>query len=276
MPCYNMDIMVKPVESSMRPPELRVQTLGRFVVWRGGARMPEADWGREKARRLFQYLITCRRQYIPKERIAGELWPQLDADRADRDFKVALNAVQRVLEPDRPPRRPSAYITRIGLSYGLNADAPLTLDAVEFEDGVTAGNTAEKGSPEQAIDLYRRALDLYQGDYLPDAIYEDWSSGERERLVALYLTGAGRLARLLLDAGDLFETINWSQKVLAIDPCWEEAYRLLMRVHMSNGNRPLAIRAYRQCQQVLSDELGIGPMNETTLLYEQISDDCSD
>ena len=104
----------------------------------------------------------------------------------------------------------------------------------------------------------------------------DLSGGERERLVALYLTGAGRLARLLLDAGDLFETINWSQKVLAIDPCWEEAYRLLMRVHMSNGNRPLAIRAYRQCQQVLSDELGIGPMNETTLLYEQISDDCSD
>jgi len=268
--------MVNPVGSSTRAPELRVKTLGRFVVWRGGEKMPEADWGREKARRLFQYLITYRRQHIPKERIAGELWPQLDAERADRDFKVALNAVQSVLEPDRPPRTPSTYVTRSGLSYGINSDAPITYDAVEFEDGIVAGNTAEKLSPEQAIDLYRRALVLYRGDYLPDAIYEDWSSGERERLAALYLTGAGRLARLLLDAGDLLEAINWSQKVLTADPCWEEAYRLLMRAHMANGNRPLAIRAYRQCRQALSDELGIEPMNETTRLYEQISDGRSD
>ena len=268
--------MADPVASSTPAPELRVQTLGRFVVWRGGEKMPEADWGREKARRLFQYLITYHRQHIPKERIAGELWPHLDAARADRDFKVALNAVQSVLEPDRPPRSPSSYITRNGLSYGLNADAPITLDVTEFEDDIAAGNTTEKSSPEQAIDLYRRALVLYQGDYLPDAIYEDWSSAERERLVALYLSGAGRLARLLLDAGDLLETINWSQKVLAVDPCWEEAYRLLMRAHMANGNRPLAIRAYRQCRKALFDELGIEPMNETTRLYEQIRGDRPD
>ncbi|UCG23836.1 MAG: bacterial transcriptional activator domain-containing protein [Chloroflexota bacterium] len=268
--------MADPAASSTPAPELRVQTLGRFVVWRGGGRMSEAEWGREKARRLFQYFITYRRQHIPKERIAGELWPQLDAERADRDFKVALNAVQSVLEPDRPPRTPSSYITRNGLSYGLNIDVPIIVDAVEFEEGITAGNTAEKRSPEQAIDLYRRALDLYQGDYLPDALYEDWSSGKRERLVALYLIGAGRLARLLLDVGDLLETINWSQKVLVVDPCWEEAYRLLMRAHMANGNRPLAVRAYRQCRQALAYELGIEPMNETTKLFEQISQGSSD
>jgi LuxR family maltose regulon positive regulatory protein len=251
--------------------QLRVQTLGRFIVWRDDDRLPESDWGREKARRLFQYLLTYRRQHITKERIAGELWPELDADRADRDFKVALNSLQSTLEPGRPARVPSTYITRLGASYGLNPDAPITLDVMEFEDGIAAGNAAEKHFQKQAIDLYRQALELYHGEYLPDAIYEDWSSGERERLAALYLTGAGRLARLLLDEGELIEAIDWSQRVLAVDNCWEEAYRLLMRAHVANGNRPLAIRTYHQCQEALANELGLEPMAETTRLFNQIS-----
>ena len=258
--------------SATRARQLRVQTLGRFTVWRGDEKIPESDWGREKARRLFQYLLTYRRQHIPKERISGELWPELDAGRADRDFKVALNALQSSLEPDRPARTPSTYITRLGGSYGLNPEAPIALDVTEFEDGLAAGAAVEKQARTQAIDLYRRALELYHGEYLPDAIYEDWSSGERERLAVLYLASAGRLARLLLDEGQLIEAIDWSQKVLTVDNCWEEAYRLLMRAHMAIGNRPLAIRTYRRCQEALASELGLAPMAETTRLFNQIND----
>ena len=56
------------------------------------------DWGREKARQLFQYMVTHWRQLVLKERIVAELWPELDPDRADRDFKVALNALNSALE----------------------------------------------------------------------------------------------------------------------------------------------------------------------------------
>lgn len=257
--------------SSSGAERLRIETLGRFVVWRGNERMPDNHWGREKARRLFQYFLTYRQQHISKERIAGELWPELDAERADRDFKVALNALQTSLEPDRPARTPSLYITRLGASYGLNPEAPITVDVTEFEDGIAAATAAERHYRAQAMDLYRQALGLYHGEYLPDAIYQDWSSGERERLAARYLTSAGRLARLSLEEGQLIEAIDWSQKVLAIDDCWEEAYRLLMQAHMANGNRPLAVRTYRQCQKALSDELGIEPMAETTRLFDQIN-----
>jgi LuxR family maltose regulon positive regulatory protein len=264
-----IDAMDHPSFATARP--LRVQTLGRFAVWRGDERIPESDWGREKARRLFQYLLTFRQQHIAKERIAGELWPELDAERADRDFKVALNALQSSLEPDRPARTPSTYISRLGASYGLNAEAAIDLDVIAFESGVAGGAKAEKQSRAAAIEEYRQALGLYYGEYLPDALYEDWSSAERERLAAIYLASAGRMARLLLEQGELIEAIDWSQRVLAVDNCWEEAYRLLMRAHMANGNRPLAVRAYRQCQEALARELGLAPMAETTRLFDQIS-----
>jgi DNA-binding SARP family transcriptional activator len=89
-------------------------------------------------------------------------------------------------------------------------------------------------------------------------------------LSILYLSGATRLARLLLDAGQTMEMLLWCQKVIALDACWEEAYRLRMRGHMANGNRPMAIRVYQQCETALKKELGVEPMTETKRLYEEL------
>lgn len=255
----------------MTPPPLTIQVLGRFAVWRGETLLAPGDWGRDKARQLLQYMVTQRGQLVLKERITAELWPALAPDKADRDFKVALNALNSALEPDRPPRSLAVYLTREGTSYGLNPAAPIRSDVAQFEAAITAGGQSEPEDPAGATAHYRQALELYQGAYLPDALYDDWASAERERLATLYLATATRLARLLLDAGATPELILWCQRVIAADPCWEEAYRLLMQGHLRNGNRPLAIRTYEQCRQTLAAELGIDPMPETTRLYRQIT-----
>jgi DNA-binding SARP family transcriptional activator len=262
--------MATEMSDSPPAPELYVQTLGRFAVWQDGERLPDTAWKRDKARQLFQYLLTNRRRFKMKEQMVDDLWPELDPGRADRDFKVALNALNDALQPNRPPRSLSAYLTRQGASYGLSSSAPLRIDTAEFESGLAAASRAERTGREQAITLYQGVLGLYHGDYLPETIYNDWASAERERLVALFLTGATRLAGLLYEEQAIVEMVIWAQRVIAIDPCWEEAYRLLMRGHMANGNRPLALRIYKQCRQALDEELGIEPMAETRRLYEQI------
>jgi LuxR family transcriptional regulator, maltose regulon positive regulatory protein len=244
-------------EAASVPPitPLTVHTLGYFAVWRGETRLEEKAWGREKARQLFQYLVTHRRRFILKERIVDDLWPELDSGRADRDFKVALNALN---------------MARQGTSYGLSLEAPIEADIDAFEAGLTAGSQLASHDRPQAITCYRHALDHYQGDYLPDALYDDWASAERERLTTLYLAGSTRLAALLLQEGEALEATVWCQRVISLDRCWEEAYRLLMRGHMTTGNRPLSLRVYQQCRRALEEELAIEPMVETTRLYEQI------
>jgi LuxR family transcriptional regulator, maltose regulon positive regulatory protein len=249
---------------------LTIRTLGQFVVIRDDERLPDTAWGREKARQLFQYLITNRQRFTAKERIIDDLWPELDMERADRDFKVALNALNSALQPERASRGLSAYIARQGSSYGLEPAAAIAIDVDTFQAQITAASQAEKNKPDRAIDHYRQALQYYAGEYLPDTLYHDWASAERERLATLYLTAATRLARLLLTANEFMEMTVWGQRVIAVDSCWEEAYRLLMRGHMATGNRPLALRVYQQCRAALAEELGIEPMAETVRLYEQI------
>lgn len=250
-------------------PGLRVQTLGRFRVWRGEAEIQESDWGREKARRLFQYFVTHWRALTARERIAADLWPGLDAGRADRDFKVALNALNEALQPDRAARSLAAYIARQGTSYGLDAEAPVQIDAVAFESELRAASQLEREDPALAVAHFQAALQLYQGEYLPDALYEDWASARREGLATVYLSGAGRLARLLQAEGDTVGALFWTERILSVDACWEEAYRLQMRAYLLDGNRPLALRAYERCRKTLERELNIEPMPETNRLYEQ-------
>lgn len=247
--------------------KLYVETLGHFAVWRAKERLPDGVWSREKAVELFQYYLTHHTRMTSKEQIADDLWPGLDADQADRDFKVAMNALNDALEPERPSRTNAVYLTRQGSSYGLNQEAPIELDFVTFEEGVvTASHTDD---PEHAAEFYRGALELYKGDYLPDQTVHDWTATIRERLLSLYLTGATQLATLCSEAGNSVEAVLWCQRVIELDPLWEGAYRLLMRSYLSQGNRPLAVKMYKQLEQKLAQELGLEPMNETKKVLQE-------
>lgn len=257
-----------PDEVMLSDAPLRVITLGDFRVWRTDGPVEHADWGRDKAVQVFQYLVTRRRRLMEREQIVDALWPELDAAAGDRDFKVALNAVQNALEPERPPRGPSRFVRRIGSAYGLVAEeAWVDLDALEAH--VAAGNRARRNAPSTAVAHYMAAERLYQGDYLPTRQYEDWSSPERERTQVLALGAMTALAELLVDEMPL-ESIRLTQRVLDSDPVWEDAWRVQMRAHMARGNRALAIRAWEACVAALDRELGIEPLPETIAVHRRV------
>lgn len=245
--------------------QLRVQTLGAFRAWRGDSEIAPREWQRDKARQLFQLLLTHRARWLQRDEIADRLWPTLAPEAAARDFKVALNALNKAIEPNRSGDATFAFVVREGAAYRLRPEADLWLDTIEFE------RACEAGLRSSDLGQLRSALRLYRGDYLPDALYEDWASEERERLLSLYLRAADKLAGLLIERSEYDEALDICQAILARDACWERAYRLMMSAHARQGNRPLALRAYQRCTTTLRDELGVEPSAATTALYRQIA-----
>ncbi len=250
---------------------LYVQTLGPFRVWRGGREISRADWGRGKALQLFQLLLSRRGRPLHREQIAEMLWPEAKASAAAASLRVTLNALRRTLEPGRAPEAESQFVQRHGDTLRLNPEANLRVDADEFERVIEQARQVEARDPMQALRLYRHALVYYQGDYLQDALYEDWASEERERLMDLYLTTASHVAELLVEQGAYEEAIQLCHQILAKDSCWEEAYYLLMLCHSQQGNRSLALRTYERCVKHLHTELGVTPSSQTAALFRQIS-----
>ena len=254
--------------------QLRIQTLGAFRVWRGEAEIDSREWRRDKARQLFQLLLIQRGRPLQREEITERLWPSLSAEAAARDFKVALNALNKTLEPGRTPEAAFAFIHREGTAYFLRPEADLWLDAAIFEREAEAGlrmSDANASEPEAAMAHLQSALRFYTSDFLPDALYEDWTSQERERLLMLHLRAADRLAGMLVERNRFDEGLEVCRLILARDLSWERAYRLMMVAHARQGNRHQAFRVYQRCREALRAELGVEPAPATTALYEQIA-----
>ncbi|MFD2372061.1 BTAD domain-containing putative transcriptional regulator [Brevibacillus sp. GCM10020057] len=247
---------------------LRIQTLGQFRVWLGEHELSEKAWQRGTAKLLFQLLLTRRQHLLAREEIINRLWADSDEESAIRDFKVALNALNKALEPNRTARAETFFIQRHGSSYGFNLASGYHIDVEEFEKLVTDGFAQE--DPAQAAVLLEKGLTYYQGDYLPECRYDDWCVEERERLQALFLRGAEKLAKIRLEDGRLEDVIRWCEAILRVDDCWEEAYRLLMTAYYRQNNRKQAIRWYEKCVAKLQEQLGVKPLPATQETYRAI------
>ncbi len=246
--------------------QLRVQTLGAFRVWRGEVEISAREWQRKKARQLLQLFVTQRGRMLERETIFETLWRGEAPETAARAFKVALNALNHALEPERAADAETAFIARQESAYGLRAGADVWIDADEFAQLIARG----------ALEEARRARTLYQDDYLAqDARYDDWTLAERERLLALYLRAADRLAGELLTRGAYDECIADCEKILARDRCWEHAYRLMMQAHAARGDRAQARRVYEQCARVLREDLDVEPSEATMQMLREITDNRS-
>ncbi|MGH8606075.1 MAG: bacterial transcriptional activator domain-containing protein, partial [Gammaproteobacteria bacterium] len=113
---------------------------------------------------------------------------------------------------------------------------------------------------------------LYRGDLL-EGWYQDWCLLERERLRACYLTALGKLMCYCDAHGQIDRGLAHAETILRCDPAEEEAYYHMMHLQWTAGRRVQALRLYRRCKQVLSEELGVQPCERTQKLYELIRSD---
>jgi len=246
---------------------LRVQTLGSFQVWRGSEAIPSNGWRREKARQLFQLLLTNRHAPLDRDQICEHLWPEADPSIAQRNFKITLNTLYQVLEPERDSGSNSAFVVRDGTTYTLRLNADFWLDSEQFVQSI---REAAKPTSDKIICL-EKAVNMYRGEYLPETLYETWAAEERERLSTMFIEAADSLSDLYIQSGKFTEAINLCQRVLIQDNCWERAYRHLMLAYHRLGDHGQIGRTYQRCIQSLHKELDVSPSPETQELYEKLT-----
>jgi len=240
---------------------LDIRTLGPFEVSRGSSLISPRDWQREKARQLMQFFVNSRGKLFTREQICDRMWPHLEGDAATQNLKVALNALNRALEPNRETGISSFFILRRENLYGLNPAAQISLDVDDF---VELCKSDDEG------DL-KEALSIYEGDYLCEVTEDHWANDKRESIRDLYLTTAMKLAGLNIKAANWDEAVKLSHDILAVDNCNESAFRVLMQCHAARGNRATVLAVYQRCCLILREDLDVEPSAETTALYHQLS-----
>lgn len=243
--------------------ELRIRTLGPFEVWRGPILINQRDWQREKARQLFQFFIASRGKWFSREQIADRIWPQLDGEGSTQNLKVALNALNRALEPEREAGMSPFFITRRETLYGINPAAKISLDIDDFIQ------LSKSDSEEDLLE----ALSIYQGDFLMEVFDDVWTKELRDQMRSTFLQTAKHLSQLYFQQERWDAAIKISHEILTMDACNEDAFQMLMLCHAARGNRTIVHSVYQRCVAVLKDDLDVEPSLETTLTYQRLTNE---
>jgi DNA-binding SARP family transcriptional activator len=245
---------------------VRLVTLGGFAVERDGWRVPDADFGRQKARALLA-VLACARGAVHREELVAALWPDLPERRGIAALHSTLYALRRVLEPHLSARDASALVVSEGPTYRLVLGELAGWDAREFLRAAAAGLSAP---PEDALARLRDAEARYAGPLLPEWIFAPWTQPLRTELEEAHRAVLVGVAERVAEAGSASEAISRYRLLLALEPEREGWHRALMLTYAAAGERALALRQFHACRTLLRERLGVAPSRETRELHTRI------
>ncbi|NJK77418.1 MAG: AAA family ATPase [Microcoleus sp. SU_5_6] len=222
---------------------------------------PVTEITSRRAQALLAYLVLYRQTAQSRQRIAFHLWPESTDDRARAALRKELSHLRHALP------NPDEFLRVETKTLQWLPDGKFILDVAEFEAAIKAAEKAVDRNTSRA--KLEQAIELYQGDLLPD--WEDeWVFAEREQLRQLYILALERLVNVSEEQQDYQAALAYARQMLRVDALNEATYGALIRLHRLNGDRAKALQVYHQCMTVLRDELGVDPSLETRRLYEQL------
>lgn len=242
---------------------LRIYLFGHLRVVDGEGSRPAPTPA--KVADLWVYLLIHRGGPIPRDRVAFALWPDVPETAARANLRRHLLLLRRYL-PQAARDHPWLLSDRITLQW--NPDADYWLDVEAF------GRLLQETGSEDVMNHLKTAIDLYQGDLLPDN-HDEWVLVERERLRRHYTQAAERLSALQEEIGDVPAALATAQRLLARDRLREATHRRVMRLYYLAGDRAAALQQFDACQRLLREEMDVDPMPETLALRQTILRDPS-
>jgi TolB-like protein/DNA-binding SARP family transcriptional activator/Flp pilus assembly protein TadD len=212
----------------------------------------------KKTKALLAYLCAHPGKSHSRSEIAGLLWGNSAEEQARASLRQTLADLRKALAPTG-----CEHLVVKGDLVSIN---PTTVEV----DVAVVEDLAARGNP----DGLESVSSLYQGEFLNgfdlrEEEFNDWLRAERARLHGS-VTDALRMLLAHCEANDqVARGIRIANRLIEIDPLREHAHRSLIRLHLRQGERALAIKQFETCRQLLQRELGVEPDNETRRVWQE-------
>ena len=152
-------------------------------------------------------------------------------------------------------------------SYEWNNDYPLSLDVEEFDQLCNAA--AKEQDNDARLELYLQAFELYRGDFLSKLSMEPWVMPITAYYHQQYLACIEEALSIVETRSDWETAEILCRRALVIEPYSETLYQYLMRCLIAKSDRPGARIAYEQMSEILFDNFGVMPSEESRDLYRE-------
>lgn len=247
-------------------PDVSVRFFGGLEISVREKKLPQLT--SRKAAALLAYLLINRNRTLNRETLMEKFWGDSSPTSARNSLNVAVSAIRNYFRKALPGREIVRYHNE---RYSLNPELHIAADLDQFSALWQRGRDIEqKQGLEYALGAYNKAIELYQGDFLEEFIFEEWFTAERDNLKEIYLLILERKCAYFLQQKAFPVVIHICRKMLLKDPCLENAHRMLIDCYHQLGQRDKAIRQYHKCVDILNEEFAVEPSLQTKTLFERL------
>jgi DNA-binding SARP family transcriptional activator len=229
-----------------RRPRVRLSLLDGFEL-RRGERLVNLPFS---AQRLLAF-VALHEHPVRRPYIAGQIWMDSSQEHANASLRTTLWRL----------RRPGCtLIDARGGGIGLSRRV-----AVDVRDVATRA--------QRALDHRTEHDDVaclsHAGELLPDW-YDEWLVVERERIRQLRLHALEAMCEDLAASGNYAAAMEAGLAAVTAEPLRESAHRVVIQVHLAQGNVAEALRQYHLFRQLLREELQLVPSPAMRSLVDSI------
>ncbi len=227
----------------------------------------EISFRRRKALALLSFL-AMKKQPQNRDKLCTLLWSDFDTERARNNLRRELSLLnstlgESIFDADR-------------IQIRLNSESDLWLDVDEYWTRVRMLNSHTQHLNPSEIMALEEAVTLYHDDFMAgfglsdSPLFDEWQFFETENLRRSYALVLQALVQHYGEQKDYMHAIEYCHRWIAIDPLHEPAQRQVMKFLAWSGQYSAALHQYEICVNLLEQELGVVPEEQTQALYDVI------
>lgn len=238
---------------------IRIKLFGTFKLVVDDVEIGEKEWKTRKICGILKYILANPDRTVSREALTAAFWPESDSKAAYTSLRVALFELRKILA-----RFGMAFESEDALlAEGKNGFHLCSRNTIETDAGRFAGlyekYNSESLSPREMQDLLVQMIGLYEGDFLEEDLYNEWTVLSREHYKSIFIEVSHKLAGLYIGSGESEQAEALLTQHMKVDPFDEKACSILIHLYNSTGRKNQASSLRRQFVKRFETEMGVKP-----------------
>ena len=247
--------------------KIQVKMLGQFSIRCGDVAFSDTVGRTKQVWMLLEYLILNRKREVSQEELISILWETGNSENPSNALKNLVYRLRTMLAQSDLPSLD--YILYKRGAYSWNSEIPCQVD-VEFLEEYWSQAEKPEASEEERLEACWKAIELYEGRFLPKSSYEQWVASLSSYYHQIYLNSIWVICPLLESRRRYKQIVQICRKAVAIDEYEETLYEILINALIQLGDHKEALKQYEHITDKLYRDLAVNPTCRIRDLYRQI------
>ena len=259
--------------------KVKIKTLGVFDIKQDQKSLIKKSSRTYKINKLLQYFIAFRNRKILPETIIENLFPEDEYSDPKNTLSTQIYRLRKSIKsliPEGEEEINYLSISSLNGNYILEVGENVDIDVDQFEKLIKQGDEKLSVNREEALEIYNKALGIYDGMFLAENGYEVWLTPVRNYYNRLYIKVIFQTIEILKEKESYDIITRTCEKALDFEPYDEDIHICFMESMLKQGHFTSVLNHYEYVVNLLNKEMGINSSPKLDKFYKKIKSTISE